>query len=106
MRISKTEPRILLLCVSNEDNPASLELWKLYRSMPDETAARLGCVRVIDESGEDYLYPNNCFVSMRVPASVQQAMLRKKSVRLPQSRLRLSRRSRRRRIRPTPMVVD
>jgi len=78
MRISKTEPGTFLLCVSNEGNPASLELWKLYRSVPDEIAARLGCVRVFDESGEDYLYPKDHFVPMRVPELVRRAMLRRR----------------------------
>ena len=75
MRISNREPETFLLCVSNEDNPASLELWKLYRSVPDDIAARLGCVRVFDESGEDYLYPKDYFVPMRVPELVRRAML-------------------------------
>ena len=79
MRISKTEPGTFLLCVSNENNPASLELWKLYRCIPDDTAARLGCVRVFDESGEDYLYPKDYFVSIRLPELVRRAMRRRRA---------------------------
>src|SRR6266508_1441737 len=44
------------ICVQNEGYPVSLELWKVYRIIPDKTAAEHHLVRVVDESGEDYLY--------------------------------------------------
>ena len=56
-----------LLCVSNESYPASLEVRKVYQAMPDPVAAGRGFVRVIDESGEDYLYPSDCFVAVKLP---------------------------------------
>jgi len=56
-----------LLCVSNESCPASLEVRKVYQALPDPVAASRGFVRVIDESGEDYLYPSECFVAVELP---------------------------------------
>ena len=50
------------VCVKNENYPASLELRKLYEMIPDKDAAKLCLVRIIDESGEDYLYPADYFV--------------------------------------------
>ena len=51
-----------VLCVRNEGYPAGLELRKVYRGLPDEQASKLHLLRVIDESGEDYLYPEEYFV--------------------------------------------
>ena len=56
-----------VVCVDNSGYPASLELHKLYRALPDPAAAEDGDVRVIDESGEDYLYPAEYFVEVEVP---------------------------------------
>ncbi len=64
------------VCVNNKDYPASLELHKIYRVLPDEDAAADGDVRVIDESGEDYLYPADRFVPITVPAAVQKSLLK------------------------------
>ena len=50
------------MCVDNESNPESLELRKIYRVMPDADAAKHGYVRVVDESGEGYLYPEKYFI--------------------------------------------
>ena len=50
------------ICLNNTDYPASLELHKLYQILPDEDAAFDGDLRIIDESGEDYLYPAEYFV--------------------------------------------
>jgi hypothetical protein len=55
-----------LLCVSNESYPASLEVRKVYQELPDPVAASRGFVRVIDESGEDYLYPSDRFVAVEL----------------------------------------
>ncbi len=55
------------ICVDNSEYPASLELHKVYRVLPDEEAAREGDLRVIDESGEDYLYPATYFILIDVP---------------------------------------
>ena len=64
------------VCVNNADYPASLELHKIYRVLPDEDAAADGDLRVIDESGEDYLYPADRFVPIAVPDAVQKSLLK------------------------------
>ena len=69
-----TEHRFAI-CVQNEDYPASLELWKVYRVLPDEKAARHQLVRVVDESGEDYLYSESHFVPIKLPQAAEQALL-------------------------------
>jgi hypothetical protein len=56
----------LLICVKNEGYKASLEARKLYRRIEDEPAAALGMVRVIDESGDDYLYPSDMFEPIQI----------------------------------------
>ena len=61
------ESASFLLCIRNEEHPASLELRKVYRRVPDGTAAARGFVRVVDESGEDYLYPSAHFVAVELP---------------------------------------
>ena len=55
------------MCVDNESNPESLDLRKIYRTMPDADAARHGYVRVVDESGEGYLYPERYFIRVALP---------------------------------------
>lgn len=64
------------VCINNEDYPASLELHKIYRVLPDEDAAIDGDVRVIDESGEDYLYSAEYFVFVELPQAVEKSLLR------------------------------
>jgi hypothetical protein len=64
------------VCVNNSDYPASLELHKIYRVLPDKDAAIDGDLRVIDESGEDYLYPADRFVPIAVPEAVQKSLLK------------------------------
>jgi hypothetical protein len=64
------------VCVSNDDYPASLELHKIYRVLPDEDAATESDIRVVDESGEDYLYPAEYFVFVELPKSVEKSLLR------------------------------
>jgi hypothetical protein len=65
-----------VVCINNKDYPASLELHKIYRVLPDEDAAADGDLRVIDESGEDYLYPAKRFVPIAVPVAVQKSLLK------------------------------
>lgn len=62
------------VCVDNSEYPASLELHKIYQVMPDEDAAADGDLRVIDESGEDYLYPARWFLEVRLAGEVEQAL--------------------------------
>ena len=61
------------LCVENKDSE-DLEKRKIYVVVPDEEAQKEGYVRVIDESGEDYLYPASYFVFVALPAEAQQAL--------------------------------
>jgi hypothetical protein len=65
-----------VVCVKNKDYIASLELRKLYQVIADETAAKLHQIRVIDESGEDYLYPEEYFVPVQLPHSAEKAVRR------------------------------
>jgi hypothetical protein len=64
------------VCVCNGDYPASLELRKLYPIVEDDFAARHHLVRVIDESGESYLYPSSYFVRVALPKPITQALHR------------------------------
>jgi hypothetical protein len=64
-----------LLCVNNTAYPASLEVRKVYPEVPDAAAAAKGFVRVIDESGEDYLYPADYFVAVDLPQAIVDALL-------------------------------
>ena len=59
-------PLQFVICIRNGGSE-DLELRKLYQALPDEAAVEDGYIRVIDESGEDYLYPENYFVSIRLP---------------------------------------
>ena len=61
------------LCLENRECE-DLERRKIYRAIPDEEAAKDGYLRVIDESGEDYLYPESYFVFVDLPLEVQQAL--------------------------------
>jgi hypothetical protein len=63
------------VCINNSTYPASLELHKIYRVLPDDDAAADGDIRVIDESGEDYLYPADYFVLIELPEAVEQSLL-------------------------------
>ena len=65
-----------VLCVRNEDYPASLELRKVYQVLADQQAAKHRQMRVIDESGEDYLYPQEYFVPIKLPQAAEKAVLR------------------------------
>ena len=58
------------ICVANKGYD-DLQVWRVYRIVPDPNAAGVGCVRVIDESGEDYLYPADRFVVVDFPAQVR-----------------------------------
>lgn len=60
------------VCVDNRKYPASLERWKIYRVLSDRDAARHGQVRVVDESGEDYLFPATYFQFVELPASLRR----------------------------------
>ena len=63
------------LCLDNEGYPASLEVGKVYRVIPDADAAAHGYLRIIDESGEDYAFTSNRFHVLHLPLPVGQALL-------------------------------
>ncbi|MFZ0735042.1 MAG: hypothetical protein WAM79_22185 [Candidatus Sulfotelmatobacter sp.] len=65
-----------VICIGNKGYAASLELRKVYQIIPDKTAAALHQIRVIDESGEDYLYPKDFFVPVQLPQAVERAVRR------------------------------
>ena len=75
--MNKKENQLLQfgLCLNNEGYPASLEVGKLYRVIPDDDAAAHGYIRVIDESGEDYAYTASRFHLMQLPSVVEEALL-------------------------------
>ncbi|HLA90714.1 MAG TPA: hypothetical protein VJL28_09800 [Gemmatimonadaceae bacterium] len=72
MRATKTD---LVLCLKNKGYEVSLERRKIYRAIPDRAAALDDLVRVIDESGEDYLYPADFFASVKLPQALRRAVL-------------------------------
>jgi hypothetical protein len=72
----KRAEKSFVVCINNKGYPASLEIRKLYQAIPDETAANVRQIRVVDESGEDYLYPENYFAAVRLPQAAERALLR------------------------------
>jgi len=62
------------ICVRNRGYAASLELRKVYRILRDVPALRLGLLRVIDEFGEDYLYPKEYFAPIGLPHAAEKAV--------------------------------
>lgn len=71
----KSRRRSLVLCLRNDGYEASLERRKIYQALSDRDAAKHGQVRVIDESGEDYLYPASFFASIKLPRTLRRAVL-------------------------------
>ena len=65
----------LVVCVKNRGYAASLELRKIYRTFADRDARQHGYLRVLDESGEDYLYPADFFLPLNLPRSTERAVL-------------------------------
>jgi len=69
----ETKEQVFALCVENKDCE-DLEKRKIYRVIPDEESEKEGYLRVIDESGEDYLYPQSYFVLVELPREAQEAL--------------------------------
>ena len=65
----------LFICLDNAGYEVSLERRKIYVALPDIKAERLGHLRIVDESGADYLYPCERFVSAELPLSTRRAVL-------------------------------
>jgi hypothetical protein len=74
MATRKKSTNRFVICVNNSEYPASLELRKVYRFVPDLDAEHDGDLRVIDESGEDYLYPAIYFVTVEFPQKTVRAL--------------------------------
>ena len=68
------EPKFVV-CLNNEGYAASLEIGKLYQTIPDEEAEKLGGLRVVDEDGEDYFYDAEMFCPLQVPPIVAQTLI-------------------------------
>jgi len=86
--------RRFLLCIRNT-GCEDLELRKLYERLPDRVGTREGYVRVVDESGEDYLYPQGYFVAVDLPRQAERALARRVRLRAsnsPMQRTALARR--------------
>ena len=64
------------MCVDNSGYLASLEMHKIYSVIPDEDAAQDGDIRVVGESGEDYLYSSDRFIAIEVPKALEGSILR------------------------------
>jgi len=70
----RKKPLRFLVCIRNDGYPESLERRKLYRVLPDAKAAKGDFVRVVDESGEDYLYPRSFFAPVRLTPPARRAL--------------------------------
>ena len=71
----KAPAKSFVLCIDNGDYRASLILGKVYRILPDPLAAKDDLVRIVDESGEDYLYHKDNFVFVDFPSDVKKKIL-------------------------------
>ena len=72
--MKREHPRSKFVLCVRSDGAEDLEVRKIYQVLPDQSAAREGYVRVVDESGEDYLYPAGYFVPVRLPAAVAEEL--------------------------------
>jgi hypothetical protein len=70
----ETKHKKFVVCIKN-DQSEDLELRKVYRVLPDSKASRDGYLRIVDESGEDYLYPESYFIPVSLSLKAQEAML-------------------------------
>jgi hypothetical protein len=73
--MSGSRTQKFVVCIRNDEYPASLETKKLYEAVPDTDARKHGQVRVIDESGEDYLYPEDYFAPIKLPKATKEALI-------------------------------
>ncbi|MBI1884264.1 MAG: hypothetical protein HYS08_08700 [Chlamydiae bacterium] len=68
--------RKYVVCAKNEGYEVSLERWKIYRILSDKEIAEKGLVRIVDESGQSYVYPQDYFVPIRLPQLFLKAFKR------------------------------
>ncbi len=73
--MTKAQAIQLVVCIDNEGYPVSLEKRKIYVALRDADADKLGLMRIVDESGDDYLYPKRFFRPIALPSSVKRAVL-------------------------------
>ena len=74
MEVENTQPRFAI-CLNNAGYPDDLKVRTVYQVLPDESAARSNYIRVIDETGEDYLYPAEYFVFVEVPSEAAKTLM-------------------------------
>jgi hypothetical protein len=74
MKNHKQKSAQYVVCLRNDGYPEALELRKLYRVIPDRKAQKVNHIRVVDESGEDYLYPRQFFAPVRISAPVKRSL--------------------------------
>ena len=74
MKAENNQPRFAV-CINNSSYPDDLQVRTLYQILPDDAAARSDYIRVIDETGEDYLYPSKCFVFVDLPPEAAKALM-------------------------------
>jgi hypothetical protein len=75
MSMNRVTAKQLVVCIENDGYPASLEKRKIYVALRDNAAGKHGLLRVIDESGDDYLYPKSFFRPIDLPQPVKRAVL-------------------------------
>jgi hypothetical protein len=63
-----------VICIDNSEYPVSLEKRKIYEALPDSDAAKTKQIRVVDESGQDYLYPASCFIDAKISKETRDAV--------------------------------
>jgi hypothetical protein len=73
--MAKSQAKQFVVCIENAGYLASLEKRKIYVALRDVNAEKLGLRRIVDESGEDYLYPKTFFRSLVLPQSIRKALL-------------------------------
>jgi hypothetical protein len=73
--MAKPPSRQLVICLDNDGYPASLERRKIYLALPDPEARKKGMLRIVDESGEDYLYPKSAFRAITLSQALTRAVL-------------------------------
>jgi hypothetical protein len=73
--MTKAQTKQLVVCIDNDGFRASLEKRKIYVALPDTAAERHGLIRIVDESGDHYLYPKTLFRSIALPQAVRKAVL-------------------------------
>jgi len=71
---TRSSRKQFVVCLRNQGYEASLERRKIYRVLPDPVAAKHKQIRVVDESGEDYLYPQSFFASIELPQAIRRAV--------------------------------